>query len=379
MSIVITIDMGGGSTEINLVRNGSVIISETHPIGAVRLLELIRAESLEDNESSRLVRGYAHGICAQLKRQINSRRIGICVGTGGSFEALGDLRTTLLKLDRSDTLTISELSQIIKGLSSLSLEERIDKLGLRPDRADVIAPAAEVLLEIMSAAGVKRIKLPRVGLRDGVILDLKAQVHPLLTQERSRHCLAFASEMVRLYSLDKKHSEHVRSHALYLFDRFKAVHRLERRERLLLELAALLHDIGRFVNSEDHHKHSMYIIKATQFIGLDQRERDIVACIARYHRGSLPKQSHEVYGALSGRDQRIVRRLAAFLRIADAADQGLGRVKRISLRMVKRSHCSIKLVGRGDLTLERVSCRSRGDLFSQEFKRAVTVTTYSAN
>jgi exopolyphosphatase/guanosine-5'-triphosphate,3'-diphosphate pyrophosphatase len=175
-----------------------------------------------------------------------------------------------------------------------------------------------------------------------------------------------------MYQNDMRHAETVRERAAYLFDKFFHIHKLGSESKLLLEIAALLHDIGHFVNSEDHHKHSMYLIRATPFIGFDRRMQDIVACIARYHRKSLPKQEHEVYQQLSKTDQLMVRKLSALLRIADATDRGRGRVTSVRVR-VNRGHYVLYLQGKGELLLEQWSIKRKADLFEAQYKKRFTI------
>jgi exopolyphosphatase/guanosine-5'-triphosphate,3'-diphosphate pyrophosphatase len=375
--LAVVIDMGGGSTEVSLIHNGDTLLSETHPIGAVRLLHMLEAKRLSAEQFSRLVQEYAHGLQRQLTRHIGKRRVSLCVGTGGNFETLGDLRVKLLKKPQRDRLTLLDLKKILKTLNSLSIQERIRRLGLRPDRADVIGPAAAVLLEIMHSAGVREVRLPGVGLKDGVLLDLLPQVQIARTRTARQQRIAFAQELGRMYQNNMRHAETVRERSAYLFDRFAKIHRLGSDSRLLLEIAALLHDIGHFVNSEDHHKHSMYLIRATPFIGFDRRAQDIVACVARYHRKSLPKQEHEVYQQLSKTDQLIVRKLAALLRVADATDRGDGRVRRVGVRLT-RGQCVVSIQGKGELLLEEWSIKKKADLFESQFKKKVVVQVKNA-
>jgi exopolyphosphatase/guanosine-5'-triphosphate,3'-diphosphate pyrophosphatase len=370
--LAVVIDMGGGSTEISLIHNGDVIFSETHPIGAVRLLHLLEAKRYTAIRFSKLVREYVQGLQRQLTRHIGSRKVNLCVGTGGNFESLGDLRVKLLGRLQRDRLPLRDLLRILDILNSLTPAERVQKLRLRPDRADVIAPAAAVLAEIMRSAGVHEVRLPGVGLKEGVLLDLLPQVQLTRTRVARQQRIAFAQELGRMYQNDMRHAETVRERAAYLFDKFSQIHKLGSESKLLLEIAALLHDIGHFVNSEDHHKHSMYLIRATPFIGFDRRTQDIVACIARYHRKSLPKQEHEVYQQLSKKDQLTVRKLSALLRIADATDRGRGRVTSVRVRL-HRGRYVLSLHGKGELLLEQWSIKKKADLFEAQYKKRLTI------
>jgi exopolyphosphatase/guanosine-5'-triphosphate,3'-diphosphate pyrophosphatase len=372
--LAVAIDMGGGSTEVSLILNGDVILSETHPIGAVRLLHLLEATRYSAARFGKLVQDYVHGLQRQLTRHIGKRKVNLCIGTGGNFESLGDLRIKLLRRTPRDRLPLSDLLRILSVLNSLSPEERVRKLGLRPDRADVIAPAAAVLAEIMRTAHVKEVRLPGVGLRDGILLDLLPQVQASRVRVARKQRIAFAQEIGRIYQNNMRHAETVRERAAYLFDKFAPIHRLNSDSKLLLEVAALLHDIGHFVNSQDHHKHSMYLIRATPFIGFDRRAQDIVACIARYHRKSPPKPDHEVYQQLSKSDQLVVRKLSTILRIADASDRGTGRVSSLRVRLNRGSY-TLVLHGKGELLLEQWSVRKEVNQFKALFKKKLEIST----
>ena len=96
---------------------------------------------------------------------------------------------------------------------------------------------------------------------------------------------------------------------------------LTRHHRTLLSAAALLHDVGYHIAHESHHKHSLYLIRHSELTGFSEAERDVIANVARYHRGSDPRERHESYGALNEADRNTVNQLAAILRIADALDR----------------------------------------------------------
>ncbi len=368
--LAVVIDIGGGSTEVSLVLNGDIIVSETHRIGAVRLLHLLEVEKYPFKVFSRLVGDYVKGLRRQLKREIGNRHIDLCVGTGGNFEALGQLRSVLLKKRDKNHLPLKDLNKVMETINGLSNADRVRVLGLRPDRADVIGPAAAIVAEIMREAGVKDVLLPYVGLKDGLLIDLLPNLKGGHVEIQRRQLLAFAHELLRKYQAEVGHAETVAARAAYFFDRTQKLHRLGKEYRVLLEVAALLHDIGHFISSEEHHKHSQYLIRSTPFVGIDKRAQDIIACIARYHRKSPPRPVHDVYRELSKADQRIVETLASLLRIADATDRGQGRVKKCEVRFHKKE-CQLFLKGAGDLLLEQWAIKKKADMFEKRFKMKV--------
>jgi len=117
------------------------------------------------------------------------------------------------------------------------------------------------------------------------------------------------------------HMEQVASLAVRIFDRLGNLHRLGPRWRVILEAAALVHDIGWTVSAAAHHKHASRIILERGLPGFCERERDLVALVVRYHRKAAPKKKHEGFSRLAAGEQDAVRKLAAMIRIADGLDR----------------------------------------------------------
>src|SRR5260370_30960741 len=166
---------------------------------------------------------------------------------------------------------------------------------------------------------------PGVGVRDGLVQDL---AHKQFARQREPRYDAAARELlsaVRWYARrldsDQHHSEHVRELARMLLDALGPVHGLRGESRLLLEAAGLLHDIGHIVNHRGHHKHGEYLVRNADIAGLDSKQRDMVACIVRYHnRKSEPAGRHSGYAALAPAERKRLRALASLLRISEGFD-----------------------------------------------------------
>lgn len=169
------LDIGGGSIELSLLSRGALLFSVSEKMGAVRLLKRI-AKSEESGEAfGRLVRWAIIGFLEGLDRAILPKKIDIFAGTGGNIEALGELRLQIFEKRNPRKIKVAELEQMVEILLKLSYRERIQRFGLREDRADVIVPGAIVLLEVMKYAGVSDVRIPKVGLREGVLRKLLAK------------------------------------------------------------------------------------------------------------------------------------------------------------------------------------------------------------
>ena len=375
--LAMLIDIGGGSTEITLVADGNILSTESFRMGAVRLLQVLEEKKHGEKHFNQLVREYVDATQRRLKKEIGSQKIDLCVGTGGNIETLGDLRREVLGKERDTQLEEDELDQLVRKVQSMSFEERVAQLRLRPDRADVIVPASIVLQKILRLAGVKELLIPKLGLKDGLLLDMAQELygekrHPLRDQ-----VMASALQLGRKYLFDEQHGTSVARFAVRLFDETRTLHNLTLEYRLLLEVAALLHDIGSFINMAEHHKHTLYLLSATPVIGLTKEQMAIVANTARYHRKSQPKIQHDAFRVLSSKDRVIVSKLAALLRVADAMDnEHASKVSEFSVEM-KKPKFIIRLRGEGDLLLEKWALLKKAQMFEETFSVKVAVEDHA--
>jgi exopolyphosphatase/guanosine-5'-triphosphate,3'-diphosphate pyrophosphatase len=330
-------------------------------------------EKAGEERFNQLVTEYVDATQRRLEREIGNQKIDICVGTGGSVESIGDLRKELFDKNSNQKVTAEELKALVKKLRGTSFEERIQNLRLRPDRADVIVPAAIVLQKIVQQAGVSEVVIPGIGLKDGVVLELMSQLRDEKKQLHREQVIESARRLGKKYFFDEKHGNTVAKLATQIFDQTKAFHSLDTEARLILEVAALLHDIGHYVNVSNHHKHGFYLIQSSPLIGLSQLQMDMVANLARYHRKSPPRMQHKPYEELAPKNRLTISKLAAILRLADALDhEHASTVENVEVEF-KRPRFTFRLKGKGDMLLEKWALVNKRDLFESVFDANVVV------
>lgn len=156
----IYVDVGGGSTEVNLLTNGELVFSKSYNIGTVRILS--RADKPETWQQLRNDMVYISGKYPDIN----------IIGSGGNINKLYRLAST--KDKQKLNMPVSSLEEIYKRLKFLTPEQRMDKFHLKADRADVIVPAAEVFLAIAESTRAQYIHVPVIGLADGIIDKLYA-------------------------------------------------------------------------------------------------------------------------------------------------------------------------------------------------------------
>src|SRR5437667_279903 len=173
--VALLVDIGGGSVEVVLADDATVLCAESYAMGSVRLLKILDERAGEER-FNQLVTEYVDATQRRLEQEIGDQEIDVCIGTGGSIESLGELRKELFDKNSNQKVTADELKALVKKLRGTSFEERIHALRLRPDRADVIVPAAIVLQKIVQQAGVNEVIIPGIGLKDGVLLEILGEL-----------------------------------------------------------------------------------------------------------------------------------------------------------------------------------------------------------
>jgi exopolyphosphatase/guanosine-5'-triphosphate,3'-diphosphate pyrophosphatase len=282
-------------------------------------------------------------------------------------EEIGKLRQKLLKQNNTEIVRLGELQELIEQINDLSVKDRVRKLKLRPDRADVILPAAIVLQLIARETGAKQIHIPNVGLKDGLLAEIAEEIAQGTQPPKREQVWSSAARLGSKYEFDAEHATLVAKLAGQLFDQTKELHHLEEEERLLLEIGALLHDVGHFINTLDHDKHGYYILKANSLIGLSARQQEIVANLVRYHRKFPPTIEDAGFKSLASSDRLIVTKLSALIRLADGMDISHTRHVRSVLLVRKKKRWELSMQGKGELLLERWGLNKRRSLFQEIF------------
>lgn len=311
------LDLGGGSLEINL-RHGSSWRGHSLPVGTVRLLETFGLNHALSEAEAGMVRRYTATLTQGMSPPGDLATAAV---TGGNAEALASL---LGDGGHPPGFDLTALERALPEIVGASVDERMHKLGIRRDRAEVISVAALVFATVGRQLGISRFVSPGVGIREAVLLELAESARTAQLRTEGAHdkaLLTAARTFAHRAHHDTSHGEQVRKLAASLFRQLRDVHQLGDRQGVLLEVAALLHDIGEVVNPRGHHKHSEYMIRWGRLPGLLDDEREIVALAARCHRKPVSDVKKIVAEAPLSKEQRgQLRRIAAILRLADGLD-----------------------------------------------------------
>jgi exopolyphosphatase/guanosine-5'-triphosphate,3'-diphosphate pyrophosphatase len=356
-------EVGGGSTLLTVLHDGEIATSQSLRLGAIRLQEMLATSEEPADRSAEMLR-------YQIGNAINSGEVSVPLGDIRTFVAVGgDARFASREIGKPTEsgelyrVSLSGLEKLARRCERFSAEALGKRYGLPYTEAETLKPALMVYLDLLGRTRAKEMIVSWVSMRDGLLLDLARSVTGEEDKTLVEGVIHSATALAEKYRGNLAHAETVAELAIRLFDELQADHGLGPRQRLLLRVAALLHEIGAYVGNVSHHKHSYYLITNSEIFGLKRDEIEIVAHVARYHRRSGPKPSHLEYMSLPRESRMVVNKLAAILRVADALARG--RAPQVRNPRIKHSgdELIIYISNVTDLALERRALAVKGDMF----------------
>jgi exopolyphosphatase/guanosine-5'-triphosphate,3'-diphosphate pyrophosphatase len=326
--VAVVIDIGGGSVEITRGTGPAIDLGRSFKVGVIRLTErFVKSDPISSRDERKLVRHIEAELDAHLT-QISAAGFDRVVGTSGTILSLGAVAAQDNQRVPSSTLrnrrvSAKQIHKVRKQLTSLNLEKRLEVPGLDPRRADLAVAGAILLDTILRRLGANDISLCDLSLREGLVLDYIAKHRKEIAQADRYPDVRRRSvvELAERCSYWPDHAHHIARLALALFDRTRSIHGMTDLERDWLEYAAILHDAGVHISYQRHHRHSYYLIKNGDLRGFEPDEVETIALVARYHRRSTPARDHTGFSDLGRKRRKVVKRLAAILRLAENLDR----------------------------------------------------------
>ncbi len=370
------VDIGGGSTEITFVAEGTLRPLRSYQLGAVRLLDLFVSGDPIGDRAFRMMRAFIRNELKGLDEFSRKFSPNLVVGSAGTIKSLLKLAGGASREGALAPLRTKHVARSLEKLRPLPLAERMRLTGLSERRAEVIVPGALLLLEFLELLGAAEIQVSECGLVDGVILDLieNRERHASYVDHLAAQNLAEFGWLSAKFQIEEPHVRRVHDLALQIFDGLSALHGYGLEEKRLLGCAALFHDVGRIVEPARHHKHSYYIIQNLPLSGFTPREVEIIALLARYHRGNPPHDSHEEYAALPKEDRRRVDVLGGCLRIAEGLDHSRNAAIASLKVSLDNKTVTIHLRPAGDLDLDVWAAQRRSDLLERALGKKIEIS-----
>lgn len=360
----LVLDLGGGSTEIMVLEGLRVQISGARRFGTSRLI--LNASRDDETDSRILLDSMISSFVSSAEELYREIPVRECLVINTTLAGLFSRDEQAETIPGGLRLPLQPVWQAIEDVTSLPRASLAERFGLGPSETELLLPTFLVLSEFLRTIPVSRLFLPRLDFLTGVLIDASLNhfgVDPLDTFRD--HILSATLSLAERYNVHGAHALQVRRLSRQLFDVLAGYLGLTTKDRLYLEVAALLHDIGRFINDCDHHKHGAYIVQHSELLGFSEEEHQIIALIVRYHRKGRPRLTHGDFARLTTTQRLQVSKLAALLRIADALDRDHEeRVRQLHVE-IGEAELNLGAEATGDLSIEKAALRSKGAYFEE--------------
>ena len=367
---VALVDIGGGSTELTWVQGGRVAASISLPWGLQRLADAAQTANPPTARDLKRLRKTIQRILRKARKALPSvlPEPTLVLGTSGTLEDLAQGAAA------GQAFSTEQLRDFALKLWHLDAQQRVERLGVDPKRAEVLHVGAIWALSLLEWLGSPSLRHLPVGLREGMIWEaLKhggTAIPPLAERRR-----ASIEQLAARLDPDPGHSRQVARLADELFLALQPHFELGDPERQWLAYAARLHDIGFSISDKSHHKHGEYLVRNAALPGFWPEEVDLLAQVVRFHRGKPPHHAkHEAFRALAPWHRQVVRKLAAILRGADALDRRRHQAVQSLTTELDDQVFRVTLSASGNVDAEMEAFLEKGALLATLLDRRLEVT-----
>ncbi len=377
------VDIGGGSTEFVVSDGARVLLTESLPLGVVRLSDRHAKNDPPSEGDARAMKKSIRAVAKRAAQAVRKKGFKTCVGSSGTIQSLSLVHEAAI-LGREPnptghrTLTRKGLKKVNRLLRGSTEKDKLRIPGLDPRRRDIAFPGGLLLSWILKRTGAEAIVVGERGLREGLLLDYVARHGEVRVPVNRDMRARSVDRLLRRGNAEVLHAAHVARLALEIFDQTHALHQLTATEREWLQYGALLHDVGCYIGYAKHQRHSYYLITHGDLTGFSADEIEVLASLARYHKGGRPRDAHENWRRLNPYLRAVVEKLAAILRIADGLDRSHRQVVTGVACRVRSRRIELEASARADCEPELDAARKKAGLFERVFDRDVSLKAVPA-
>lgn len=367
------LDVGFGSTQISLFEKEELASTQNLLLGVLRLSEMASHWRTDYRRIPSVIEEMvAYELKTFRKMYLKERRIQTLIVTG---ESLNYMIKRGMREKTKNCFTAEEFKSFCEQLCRMSVEEIEETYEISRDYAAVMSPSAVLYKTILEMTGARFLWAPGITLCDGIAAEY-AQENRLVKflHDFDKDIVSTAYQMAKRYKCSNAHSMEVERAAEAIFDATKTYHGLTGRGKLLLKIAAILHDCGKFVNITRGSESSYQIIMATEIIGISHLERELVANIVRYNLQEYAYNEVELgsdFSLYEGMTQReasiLIAKLTAMLRLANSMDRSHQQKLKGCKMAVKGERLVITTDYDGSIVLEQYSVAQKADFFEEVF------------
>ncbi len=368
----ILLDLGAGSIQISTYQNGRRLMSQNAKLGYLRISELFSKLQTRSKNFSQVMNEY-------IGSQLTSLEIeGVSANTKWNLIVVGNdlayMRIFMgLGSDKDTFLSATDFYAFYKQLLNTQALDLTLHHQVPADVAEILLPAAIIINRFLSQYGMEGIYMPPMQLGEGILLEmakLKYKYKP--HHDHDADLLSSVKMMARRFGVDEKHVSNMERDVVGIHDAMGKKSFINKRSKYLLRLGVWLSEIGKYIHNIDYHVYSSEIVNNTEFIGLSDRETEILGESIRFIPGNEvpvnPKLEYHTYNF-----RLTVLQLSAVLRIADALEASRNNKLHDVQFKYKKTKLTIHIKTDEDVTLERWAISDRTKLMEELFGLTLVV------
>ncbi|WHH60708.1 HD domain-containing protein [Petroclostridium sp. X23] len=362
------LDIGSGSIQVSIYSEGSLVFSQNIKLGSLRIREVLSSIEGRTLNFPRILEEYIASNIDRLKIFQSQDTYKHFIALGGEIKTISKLCNHGGKHHSLASIRKEDFESVYKKLMYKSTHSITKEYGISFERADILLPSMMLFKKFMDMTAAKGIHVPLVSLSDGIISDITDKCFNTNRKKVFEQDIISSARFIsKRYRYDQAHAEDVEVKALFLFDELSKLHGLGHEERLLLQLAAILHDTGKFIDMNQHYIHSYEIIMASDLIGISKESLTVIANVARYHSRVVPHYTHENYQKLDEKTRIIVAKLVAIIRLADALDRSHKQKLKDMKVQLEEKRVIIRVDAVEDALLEEWTFETKAEFFQEVF------------
>lgn len=367
----VILEIGGGSTELMILKQGKMAAAHSLHLGTVIIDQYVKSMLGSIHDARHFLADYIKTAGMNMSTEINFSKILQFITLGSETQIAA--KEVGKKIGaRTWSISKQDFFQFVNSIQQYSIEECLIKFKLSYNEANSLQVGLLSYKLFMELTSAQEMIVTDMSVREGLLINRISPPDDIQSMFYSQ-IIASTRNMGRKYSFDEKHAQFVHDIALKIYDSMQDELVLPPSARLLLEVAAYLHDIGVFIRSEDHQAHSQYIISNSDIFGLSRNSIEIVSLVVFYHRGCINYQNDKKYRILPRLERIQVLKLAAILRVADALDRGHSQhLKNFTIEK-QNDRLVLHLSDIHDINLEKVAVAEKSDLFESIFGYSLTI------
>lgn len=361
--------IGTGSLGIAYFSQGNILFNHNIKVGTLKLAEILGELNTTTNSYYKIVQEYLSSFVVTLNNSFRNEKIDYFIAAGREIRFL----SKIINSEETD-ISLDDFNKFLNDIKNKTINQITLTHKIPSERSEILLASMGIYSMLLKISGVENIGILKTGLMDALLFN------DIYSEKANENSELFVENIVKSayilgekYHFDTEHAVNTEKYALKIFSEIQNVHKLSGRDRLLLRISAILHDVGKFINLKSHSFHSYNVIRASDLPGLNIRDIEIISNVARLHSKSVININEDALRLLTNKERIKIAKILAILRLADALDRShSGKVKDIRTHL-SSGNIVLDILSEDDLTLEQWTFNKKSEFFEEVFGMKISM------